>query len=134
VSNVQDDQRVGTGHQVDRTIVRRMTQVGIWHMVQYPLQTVPAHAVWMMICSVRRTRFWTPGRAWSGLSISPQTSMHGAGTAERSSHAACAASRLQGPPWRHIFSVLHTSSLGCMAAQAGWEAGAVLFIFCVFSH
>ena len=54
VSDVQDDQRPGTGHQgVDRTIVRTMKQVRIWHMVQYPLQTVPAHAVWMMSCSVR---------------------------------------------------------------------------------
>ena len=63
VSNVQDDQRVGTGHQVDRTIVRTMKQVRIWHMVQYPLQTVPAHAVWMMICSVKRTMFLTTGHA-----------------------------------------------------------------------
>ena len=63
VSDEQDNQRPGTGHQVDRTIVRRMTQVGIWHMVQYPLQTVPAHAVWMMICSVRRTMFLTTGHA-----------------------------------------------------------------------
>jgi len=31
-----------------------MKHVRIWHMVQYPLQTVPAHAVWMMSCSVRR--------------------------------------------------------------------------------
>ena len=79
VSNVQDDQRVGTGHQVDRTIVRTMKQVRIWHMVQYPLQTVPAHAVWMMICSVRRTTFLTTGHAWSGLGISPQTSMQDPG-------------------------------------------------------
>ena len=63
VSDVQDDQRPGTGHQVDRTIVRTMKQVRIWHMVQYPLQTVPAHAVWMMICSVRRTMFLTTGHA-----------------------------------------------------------------------
>ena len=63
MSNVQDDQRVGIGHQVDRTIVRTMKQVGIWHMVHYPLQTVPAHAVWMMICSVRRTMFLTTGHA-----------------------------------------------------------------------
>ena len=48
LSDVQDDQRPGTGHQVDRTIVRTMKQVRIWHMAQYPLQTVPAHAVWMM--------------------------------------------------------------------------------------
>ena len=63
VSDVQDDQRPGTGHQVDRTIVRTMKQVRIWHMVQYPLQTVPVHAVWMMICSVKRTMFFTTGHA-----------------------------------------------------------------------
>ena len=59
---------------------------------------------------------------------------HGACTADRSSYAACAASRLQGHPRRHFYSVLHTASFGRMAAQAGWEAGAVLFISCVFSH
>ena len=54
MSDVQDDQRPGTGHQVDCTIVRTMKQVRIWHMVQYPLQTVSAHAVWMMSCIVKR--------------------------------------------------------------------------------
>ena len=63
VSDVQDDQRPGTGHQVDRTIVRTMKQVRIWHMVQYPLQTVPAHALWMMGCIMRRTAFFTTGHA-----------------------------------------------------------------------
>ena len=79
MSNVQDDQRVGTGHQVDRTIVRTMKQVRIWHMAQYPLQTVPAHAVWMVSCSVRWTMFLTTGHAWSGLGSSPQTSMQDPG-------------------------------------------------------
>ena len=75
VSDVQDDHRPGTGHQVDCTIVRTMTQVRIWQVVQYPRQTVLAHAVWMMSCSVRWTTFLTPGYAWSGRGISPQTSM-----------------------------------------------------------
>ena len=43
-----------------------------------------------------------------------------AGTADRSSYAACAVPRLQGPPpWRHICSVLYAASLGRMAAQVG---------------